>query len=82
MGTLSLQGKGLKTFPMEICNFNELRLLENFWEAYDLTKVDLSKNEIESIPEEIANVEVSHFRVESRSNPPRVCTTFIRQSHT
>ena len=55
-----MQSKGLTTFPMEICNFNELRLIDNFWEAYDLAKVDLSNNEIESIPEEIVNQEVSH----------------------
>ena len=53
-----MQSKGLTSFPMEICNFHELKLIENFWEAYDLTKVDLSNNEIESIPEEIVNQEV------------------------
>eukprot|EP00353_Schmidingerella_taraikaensis_P008550 CAMPEP_0185575716 /NCGR_PEP_ID=MMETSP0434-20130131/6828_1 /TAXON_ID=626734 ORGANISM="Favella taraikaensis, Strain Fe Narragansett Bay" /NCGR_SAMPLE_ID=MMETSP0434 /ASSEMBLY_ACC=CAM_ASM_000379 /LENGTH=204 /DNA_ID=CAMNT_0028192665 /DNA_START=63 /DNA_END=678 /DNA_ORIENTATION=+ len=56
-GNLNLQGKGLKAFPSDICNFNELRLIDNFWEAYDLQKVDLSNNEIESIPEEIVNQE-------------------------
>ena len=54
-----MQSKGLITFPMEICNFHELKLIENFWEAYDLTKLDLSNNEIPSIPEEIATQEVS-----------------------
>ena len=53
-----MQSKGLTSFPMEICNFHELKLIENFWEAYDLTKVDLSNNEIENIPEEIVNQEV------------------------
>ena len=59
-----MQSKGLTTFPMEICNFNELRLIDNFWEAYDLAKVDLSNNEIESIPEEIVNQEVSQNRID------------------
>jgi len=62
-GTLSLQGKGLKTFPMDICKFNELRLIENFWEAYDLVKLDLSNNEIEAVPDEIAAQEVSKVHV-------------------
>ena len=44
---------------MDICNLHELKLIENFWEAYELSKVDLSNNEIPSIPEEIANQEVS-----------------------
>ena len=44
---------------MDLCNFNELRLIDNFWEAFDLTKVDLSNNEIDQIPEEIGNAEVS-----------------------
>ena len=56
-----MQSKGLTSFPMEICNFHELKLIENFWEAYDLTKVDLSNNEIDSIPEEIVNQEVSEI---------------------
>ena len=58
-GTLNMQSKGLQTFPMEVCNLHELKLIDNFWEAYELTKVDMSNNEIDSIPEEIANQEVS-----------------------
>ena len=54
-----MQSKGLQTFPMEVCNLHELKLIDNFWEAYELTKVDMSNNEIDSIPEEIANQEVS-----------------------
>ena len=41
-------------FPADLCNIHELKLIENFWEIYDLVKVDLSNNEIESIPDEIA----------------------------
>ena len=58
-GTLNMQSKGLQTFPVEVCNLHELKLIDNFWEAYELTKVDMSNNEIDSIPEEIANQEVS-----------------------
>ena len=58
-GTLSLQGKGLTTFPMDLCKFQELQLIENWWEANPLVKVDLSNNEIDSIPEELATQEVS-----------------------
>jgi hypothetical protein len=54
-GTCNMQGKGLTVFPMDLCNLHELKLIENFWEAYELSKVDLSNNEIPSVPEEIAN---------------------------
>ena len=49
----------MTTFPSEIVTFEKLQLIENWWEAYDLQKVDLSNNEIESIPEEISVREVS-----------------------
>ena len=62
-GTLNLQSKGLQAFPADLCNFSELRLIDNFWEAYDLNKIDLSNNEIESIPEEIGTQEVSDVLV-------------------
>ena len=58
-GTLNMQGKGLPTFPMDLCKIHELQLIENWWEANPLIKVDLSNNEIESIPDEIAVQEVS-----------------------
>ena len=41
-GTLSLQARGLKVFPMEIVNFQDLNLGENWWDGFDLNKVDLS----------------------------------------
>ena len=56
---LSLQGRELTTFPAEIINFQELKLIENWWEAYQLSKMDLSNNQIPEIPEEIAKQEVS-----------------------
>lgn len=40
-------------FPADLCKFSELRLIDNFWEAFDLSKIDLSNNEIVSIPDEI-----------------------------
>ena len=71
-----MQSKGLITFPMEICNFHELKLIENFWEAYDLTKLDLSNNEIPSIPEEIATQEVSIAQI-IIFFPPRGLITYF-----
>ena len=47
------------TFPIDLCKFQELQLIENWWEANPLIKVDLSNNEIDSIPEELATQEVS-----------------------
>ena len=72
-----MQSKGLITFPMEICNFHELKLIENFWEAYDLTKLDLSNNEIPSIPEEIATQEVSIASSMIIFFPPRGLITYF-----
>ena len=60
-GTLSLQGRSLKVFPADICRFQELNLTENWWDSFELTKIDISNNEIESIPEEIGQQEVSFF---------------------
>lgn len=34
-------------------------MIENWWESHDLTKIDLSNNEIPDIPDEIASQEVS-----------------------
>ena len=45
-GTFTLPGRQLKEVPKELCNFAELDMGENFWEGYDLTKVDLSNNQI------------------------------------
>lgn len=44
---------------MDVCKLHELKLIENWWEANPLIKLDLSNNEIDSIPEEIAEQEVS-----------------------
>ena len=62
-GTLNLQGKGLKVFPAEIVHFNDLSgVVDNWWQGFDLTKIDLSNNEIPEIPDGIGeNIMVQHF---------------------
>jgi hypothetical protein len=34
--------------------FQDLQVIENWWEGVPLGKIDLSNNEIPSIPEEVA----------------------------
>ena len=60
-GTLSLQGRSLKVFPQAILNFQELQMEGNWWESFDLQKIDISNNQIALIPEEIAAQSVSSF---------------------
>lgn len=43
-GTLGLQNRGLKNFPKEILNIQNLNLGVNWFEGFELTKVDLSNN--------------------------------------
>jgi len=65
-GTFSLQGRSLKQFPMELCKFTELEIGDNWWESYELSKLDLSNNEIPEIPEEIATQGlISHLNLAS-----------------
>ena len=66
-----MQGRALAVFPADLCRLHELKLIDNFWEAHDLTKIDLSNNEIESIPEDIVNQEVSSFPSVSLTCMPR-----------
>ena len=54
-GNLTISDKQLKNFPDEILKFEDLQVLENWWEGMPLTKIDLTNNEIPSIPEEIAS---------------------------
>jgi Leucine-rich repeat (LRR) protein len=54
-GTLNLQSRGLSVFPKDIVKFEELKVGENWWEAAELQKLDLSNNKIPDIPEEIIN---------------------------
>jgi hypothetical protein len=56
-----LTGREIKVFPSEIINFQDLNLIDNWWDGYDLNKIDLSNNLIEEIPVEIGAQEVSIF---------------------
>eukprot|EP00347_Sterkiella_histriomuscorum_P009848 403339641 len=53
-GTLIIADRQLKAFPGEILKFSELQITENWWDTFDLQKIDLSNNEIPEIPEEIS----------------------------
>jgi Leucine-rich repeat (LRR) protein len=54
---LSITDRQLKAFPQEILNFQDLQILENWWDGNDISKIDLSNNEIPSIPEQIGTQE-------------------------
>ena len=56
-GNLTISDRQLKNFPDEILKFEDLQVIENWWEGMPLTKIDLTNNEIPSIPEEIATQE-------------------------
>ena len=56
-GNLNVQGRGLTEFPMDICKFSELRLGENWWDCFELCKLDISNNSIQEIPAELADQE-------------------------
>lgn len=65
-GTLNLQSRGLETFPEDICNFSDLKIIDNWWESYELTKIDLSNNQIKTIPKEINTQEqIQHLNFNS-----------------
>mmetsp|Transcript_13221 Transcript_13221/g.18139 ORF Transcript_13221/g.18139 Transcript_13221/m.18139 type:complete len:136 (+) Transcript_13221:146-553(+) len=66
-GTLSLQSRGLKVFPKELLNFQDLAMENvNWWDGFDLGKVDLSNNEIEVIPDEVGTQEfLAHLNFNS-----------------
>jgi len=54
-GTFVCQSHNLKVFPSELPNFADMTIPgENWWDGYDLTKIDLTNNEIPSIPEDLA----------------------------
>jgi hypothetical protein len=53
-GNLTVCDRALKAFPDEILKFEDLQVIENWWEGCPLTKIDLSNNEIPSVPEEVA----------------------------
>lgn len=55
-GFLSLANNNLKDFPKEINDFDNLNFQDDkWWESNPLTKIDLSNNEISSIPIDINN---------------------------
>jgi len=64
-GTFSLQGRSLKQFPMELCKFTELEIGDNWWESYELSKLDLSNNEIPEIPRKSLRRDLSHLNLAS-----------------
>lgn len=65
-GTLNLQGRELETFPEDICKFSDLRILDNWWESYELTKLDMSNNKLKSLPKELATQEqLQHINLNS-----------------
>jgi hypothetical protein len=53
-GNLTVCDRALKAFLDEILKFEDLQVIENWWEGCPLTKIDLSNNEIPSVPEEVA----------------------------
>lgn len=55
-GTFNCPSHNLKVFPKELANFAEMTIPgENWWDGNDLRKIDVSNNEIEEVPEDIAN---------------------------
>ncbi len=56
-GNLTICDRGIKNFPEEILKFEDLQVIENWWEGMPLTKIDMSNNEIPSVPDEIASQE-------------------------
>ena len=40
-GVLSLGSRDIATFPQEILKFKELELTENWWDAFDMTKLEM-----------------------------------------
>jgi hypothetical protein len=58
-GNLNLSNKGMDKFPEEVCVFNELRLIDNWWDAMPLLKIDCSNNELTQIPQQLSAQEVN-----------------------
>ena len=67
-GVLNISGRGLEVFPEDIWIFSDLRITENWWESYELTKLDLSNNQISSIPTNISTQEqIQHINLNSNN---------------
>ena len=53
-GNFIFQSQGATVFPPDLPNFQDMTIPgENWWDGYDLVKVDLSNNLIDTIPEDI-----------------------------
>ena len=52
-GNLIINCSNLQSFPEEILQYNELKLIEKFWEVFPLVKLDISDNFIQNIPDKI-----------------------------
>lgn len=53
-GTFNFVGQEATTFPDQIWRIDELKIEDqNWWECNPITKIDVSNNEIPSIPEGI-----------------------------
>ena len=56
-GELHLAGAELDELPIETCTLlDHLQPDEKIWECYDLTKMDISHNNIHSLPPEASNL--------------------------
>lgn len=53
-GNLNVVGMSLNKFPDELKQFQELKLLDNWWEALPILKLDCSNNLFESLPADLA----------------------------
>lgn len=64
-GTFICVSHNLKQFPSELANFADMTIPgENWWDGYDLTKVDVSNNEIAEVPAELGKQEfVKHLNL-------------------
>ena len=53
-GNLNMIGMSLTAFPPELNSFLELKLIDNWWEAQPILKLDCSNNLLESLPADLA----------------------------
>ena len=54
-GNFAVQNAGLKEVPADLCTFDAYKVPdENWWDSHELVKVDLSNNELASIPVTLA----------------------------
>jgi Leucine-rich repeat (LRR) protein len=44
----------MKEFPADLCKFEEYKVPdENWWDGHELSRIDVSNNQIETIPRDI-----------------------------